>query len=56
MRVCQLLELFPQHSDKYEWFLKLSEHVEAHEPLVPQIALDEMLALGIIEERKDEGA
>ena len=56
MRVCQLLELFPQHSDKYEWFLKLSEHVEAHEPLVPQIALDEMPALGIIEERKDEGA
>jgi len=54
MRVCQLLEEFPQHSEKYEWFLKLSEQVEAHELLVPQSALDQMLALGLIEERKNE--
>jgi len=55
VRVCQLLEQSPQHSAKYKWFLKLSEHVEAHQPLVPQSALEEMLALGIIEERKSEG-
>lgn len=56
MRVCQLLDQFPQHTDMYEWFLKLSEHVEAHEPLVPKIALEEMLTLGIIDERKKEDA
>ncbi len=49
MRVCQLLEQSPQHAEKYEWFLKLSEKVEAHEPLVPESAIKEMLTLGILE-------
>jgi hypothetical protein len=56
MRVCQLMDQFPQHSEKYEWFLKFSEHVEANESLVPQSALEEMLALGIIEKRGVEEA
>ena len=51
MRVSQLWEQFPQHSAKYDWFLKLSQQVEAHEPLVPAPVLVELLELGIIEDR-----
>lgn len=56
MRVCQLMNEFPQHSAKYDWFLKLSDDVEADELLVPQNALEEMLALGIIEKKKGQTA
>lgn len=47
-RVQQLKDQFPQHSDKYDWFLKLADQVEANEPLVPEPALQELLAKGII--------
>ncbi len=55
MRVVQLLERFPQHSSKYEWFLKLSEQVEAHEPLVPERVISELLSLGIIQDMREKG-
>ena len=55
-RVCQLMNEFPQHSAKYDWFLKLSDHVEADELLVPKDALEEMLALGIIEKKESQTA
>lgn len=51
MRVAELLDQFPQHSQKYEWLLRLAEHVENNEPLVPPAAIEEMLTLGIIETR-----
>lgn len=50
MRITQLLGQFPQHSTKYEWFLKLAEEVEAHEPLVPVSVIEELLAMGIIKD------
>ncbi|MDA3877710.1 MAG: hypothetical protein PF483_11560 [Halothiobacillus sp.] len=55
MRVSQLLDQFPQHAAKYEWFLKLSKHVENHEPLVPPAALEQMLADGVIEKCENNG-
>lgn len=48
MRVSLLWDQFPEHSAKYEWFLRLAEHVENNEPLVPAEAIEEMLALGVI--------
>lgn len=48
MRVSQLLDQYPQQSAKYEWFLRLSEEVESHQPLVPDTELEKMLALGMI--------
>jgi len=48
MRVSQLWEKSPQHAEKYDWFLRLSDQLEADELLVPQSAVDEMLALGIL--------
>ena len=56
MRVCQLRDEFPQHSAKYDWFLKLSAHVEADELLVPQGAFEEMLVLGLIERKGSKKA
>jgi hypothetical protein len=47
-RVQQLKIRFPQHADKYDWFLKLADQVEADEPLTPDSVLDELLAKGII--------
>jgi hypothetical protein len=47
-RVQQLKIRFPQHADKYDWFLKLADQVEADEPLIPDSVLDELLAKGII--------
>lgn len=47
-RVQQLKIRFPQHSDKYDWFLKLADQVGADEPMVPDLILSELLAKGII--------
>lgn len=47
-RVQQLKVRFPQHSDKYDWFLSLADQVGANEPLIPQSVLDEMVAKSII--------
>lgn len=48
MRVLQLREQFPEHSAKYEWFLKLAQQVEAQVPLIPASVLKELLELGIL--------
>lgn len=50
-RIRQQQIYFPQHSEKYEWLLKLADYIEADELLVPEVALSEMLALGIIERK-----
>ena len=50
-RVCQLRGRFPQHEEKYKWFIELSDAVERDDILVPQAALDEMLRVGILHER-----
>lgn len=55
MRVAQLWEEFPQHSSKYEWFLKLSDQVETQEPLVPEQVVSELLSLGIIQDTREKG-
>ncbi|MCF9021681.1 MULTISPECIES: hypothetical protein [Pseudomonas syringae group] len=47
-RVQQLKVRFPQHSDKYDWFLSLADQVGANEPLIPQSVLDEIIAKRII--------
>jgi len=54
MRVVQLRDQFPQHSAKYEWFLKMSDQVAAHEPLVPDSVIKELLARGIIENIREK--
>lgn len=51
MRTKRLLELHPQHCEKYEWFLSLIEAIKKDEILVPDAALAEMLKLGILQER-----
>ena len=48
MRVSQLLERFPAHEEKYRWFLDLADAVERDDVLVPDAALEELLAKGII--------
>lgn len=50
MRVTQLCEQFPQHSPKYQWFMRLAEDVEAHEPLVPAPVIEQLLTMGVIED------
>lgn len=39
MRAAQLAVAHPQHREKYEWFLKLTEAIFSSEQLVPQWAL-----------------
>jgi hypothetical protein len=53
-RVQQLKDQFPQYSDKYDWFLKLADEVEAHEPLVPELVLKEFLAKVVIAPTNNE--
>ena len=43
MRVAQLLDRFPEHSEKYNWFLDLTSAVEQRELLVPEAILAELL-------------
>lgn len=51
MRVQQMLELHPQHREKYDWFLSLAQSVARDDLLIPESALKEMLALGILQDR-----
>lgn len=48
-RVQQLLDQYPQHSDKYYWFLALADAVEMNQSLVPQHVIESLQKQGIIE-------
>jgi hypothetical protein len=48
MRVSEMMDRFPQHSKKYEWFLSLAEAVHNAEVLVPDNVVSELLALGVL--------
>ena len=54
IRVRQMLEQHPQHREKYDWFLSLAQSVAQDDLLIPESALKEMLALGIIQNRVAE--
>ena len=56
MRVQQMLEQHPQHQEKYSWFLSLARSVAQDDLLIPESVLKEMLALGILQERKGNSA
>jgi hypothetical protein len=47
-RISQLREKFPQHEEKYAWFLNLAHQVKNDEPLVPEMLLEELIRLKII--------
>lgn len=49
MRVSQLKSLYPQHSAKYDWFLRLADAVEADELLVPEQAVEELMEAGVLQ-------
>lgn len=51
MRISQLWSEFPQHEEKYRWLLALSDALEREETLVPDLVVQELLNLGIIEMR-----
>jgi hypothetical protein len=51
IRVRQMLKQHPQHREKYDWFLSLAQSVAQDDLLIPESALKEMLALGIIQNR-----
>lgn len=48
VRVSQLLEIHPEHQEKYNWFLSLADAISKDELLVPESALTQMLELGIL--------
>jgi len=48
-RVVQLLDVYPQHSEKYYWFLALAQSVENGEPLIPGDVLTSLRERGVIE-------
>lgn len=48
IRVQQMLESFPAHAEKYEWFLSLADAIRRDDLLVPQTAVDRMVELGIL--------
>lgn len=54
MRVAQLWDQFPQHASKYQWFMNFATAVEAHEPLLPESVLNDLLAMGIIEDIREK--
>ncbi|HMV59276.1 MAG TPA: hypothetical protein PKD38_18940 [Nitrospira sp.] len=53
-RVSQLQSRFPQHEDKYRWFLGLANSVERDETLVPDSIVQELLKLRVIQQRPDD--
>lgn len=53
-RVAMMLERFPEHSAKYEWFLDLAASIDNSDLMVPQQVVDQLLAEGVIERRKSE--
>jgi hypothetical protein len=52
VQVQQMLEQHPQHHEKYNWFLSLAQSVAQDDLLIPESALKEMLALGILQKRE----
>ena len=54
-RVSNLLAKYPEHAAKYEWFLRLAEQVGNHDTLVPPEAVKQLVAMGAIRERSEEG-
>jgi hypothetical protein len=49
MRICRLMSNFPQHTEKYQWFLDLFDEVQRNQLLVPESVVKELLELGIIQ-------
>lgn len=47
-RAQQLRARFPQHSDKYDWFLKLASQVGTNDTLIPDSVLFELRAKGVL--------
>ena len=50
IRAKNLLEIHPDHKEKYEWFLSLAQAVERDDVLVPESSLTRMLELGILQD------
>lgn len=48
IKACARKERYPEHAEKYDWYLDLLAALKADEPLVPQSALDWMLEKGIV--------
>jgi len=48
LRVTQLLDQYPEHKDKYDWFLSLANSVEKNELLIPENVYNIMIKQGII--------
>lgn len=48
-RVRQLLQRFPRHEAKYNWFLNLADAVDEHHALVPEDVWNELIRLGILQ-------
>lgn len=55
-RVEQMKSMWPEHSSKYDWFLRLGDEVEKEELLTPSTAIDEMLEKKLITFKTDESA
>ena len=47
-RVAQMLNAYPEHAEKYSWFLDLTIAVDNDEPLIPESVLNELLQKGIL--------
>jgi hypothetical protein len=48
MRVSQMLDAYPEHAKKYNWFLDLTTAVDNDESLIPEAVLNELLQKGIL--------
>jgi len=53
-RVQQMAARFPEHSEKYNWFLQLATAVERGDVMVPSFVIDRLLAEGVIKHRSAE--
>ena len=52
-RVVQLQDAYPQHNDKYNWFLSLADAVEANDFLVPQSVVTTLINEGVLQLNTD---
>jgi hypothetical protein len=48
MKVSALRSRYPEHAQKYDWYLDLLAALKGNEPLVPKHALDWMLENGLL--------
>ena len=48
VRVLQMLESYPEHAKKYNWFLDLWAAVDNNEILVPESVVDKFVDMGIL--------